>query len=85
MKIYIVILLSIFTLSCNAQNVYLTKDQIEKDLAILDEILQEKSSYQGLNGFDYREDFENYLEQINDKKISQSDFGLFLSKTIKRL
>ena len=85
MKIYIVILLSIFTLSCNAQNVYLTKDQIEKDLAILDEILQEKSSYQGLNGFDYREDFENYLEQINDKKISQSDFGLFLSKTIGKI
>lgn len=85
MKIYIVILLSIFTLSCNAQNVYLTKDLIEKDLAILDEILQEKSSYQGLNRFDYRKDFENYLEQINDKKISQSDFGLFLSNTIGKI
>lgn len=85
MRIYIVILLSIFTLSCNAQNEYLTKVQIEKDLAILDKILEEKSSYQGLNGFDYKKDFENYLEQINNKKISQSDFGLYLSKTIGKI
>lgn len=85
MKIYIIILLSIFTLSCYAQNQYLTKDQIKKDLAILDEILQNKSSYQGLNGFDYRKDFDNYLEQIDNKKISQSDFGLFLSKTIGKI
>ena len=85
MRIYIIILLSIFTLSCNAQNQYLTKKQIEKDLAILDEILQKKSSYQGLNGFDYRKDFDDYLEQIDNKKISQSDFGLFLSKTIGKI
>ncbi|MFD2823398.1 S41 family peptidase [Lacinutrix iliipiscaria] len=85
MKIYIIILLSIFTLSSNAQNQYLTKKQIEKDLAILDKILQKKSSYQGLNGFDYRKDFEDYLKQTDNKKMSQSDFGLFLSKTIGKI
>ncbi len=60
MKIYITILLSIFTLSCNAQNEakYLTKSEIESDLAFLDNILQNKSSYQGLNGYDYKKDFE---------------------------
>ncbi|QRM89741.1 peptidase S41 [Lacinutrix sp. WUR7] len=87
MKIYIVILLSIFTLSCKAQREteYLSKAQIEKDLTIVDEILQNKSSYQGLNGYDYRVDFENYLNSVTDKKITQFDFGLFLSKTIGKI
>lgn len=85
MKIYIIILLSIFMFSCKHENQYLTKNQIEKDLAILDEILQNKSSYQSLNGFDYKNDFENYLDKIGNKEISQSDFGLFLSKTIGKI
>jgi len=87
MKIYLVIILSIFTLSCKAQSEaeYLSKAQIEKDLAIVDDILQNKSSYQGLNGYDYRVDFENYLNTVTDKKISQFDFGLFLSKTIGKI
>ncbi len=87
MKIYIVIILSIFTFSCKAQSgtEYLSKAQIEKDLAIVDDILQNKSSYQGLNGYDYRVDFENYLNTVTDKKITQFDFGLFLSKTIGKI
>jgi len=87
MKIYIVILLSIFTLSCKAQSEteYLSKAQIEKDIAIVNDILQNKSAYQGLNGYDYRVDFENYLNTVNDKKITQFDFGLFLSKTIGKI
>jgi C-terminal processing protease CtpA/Prc len=87
MKIYIVILLSIFTLSCKAQSEteYLSKAQIEKDLDIVNDILQNKSSYQGLNGYDYRIDFENYLNTVPDKKITQFDFGLFLSKTIGKI
>lgn len=87
MKIYIVIIISIFTLSCKAQSgtEYLSKAQIEKDLAIVDDILQNKSSYQGLNGYDYRVDFENYLNTVTDKKITQFDFGLFLSKTIGKI
>jgi len=88
MKIYIIILLSIFTLTCKAQNEtdYLTKSEIENDLKFLDDFLQNQSSYQGLNGFDYRKDFANYLEKINDKnKISKSDFGIFLTKTIGKI
>ena len=71
MRIYIVILLSIFTISCKAQNEteYLTKSQIEKDLAIFDEILQNKSSYQGLNGYSYKKDFEEYLNKVSEKQI----------------
>lgn len=87
MKIYIVILISIFTLSCKAQSEteYLSKAQIEKDLDIVDDILQNKSSYQGLNGYDYRVDFENYKNNVNDKKITQFDFGLFLAKVIGKI
>lgn len=87
MKIYIVILLSIFTLVCKAQSEteYLSKAKIEKDLAIVDDILQNKSSYQGLNGYDYRLDFKNYLNTVTDKKVTQFDFGLFLSKTIGKI
>ena len=64
---------------------YLTQVEIENDLKFLSDILEKKSSYQGLNGFDYRKDFDNYLQQINNKKISHSDFGLFLSKTIGKI
>ena len=87
MKIYIVVLLSIFTLSCKAQREveYLTKSQIENDLSILGEILEDKSSYQGLNGFDYKAGFKEYLETIENNKITQFDFGLFLAKTIGKI
>ena len=87
MKIYIIILLSIFTLTCKAQNEteYLTKSEIENDLKFLDDFIQNKSSYQGLNGFDYRKDFQKYLEQINGDKISKSNFGIFLTKTIGKI
>lgn len=87
MKIYIIILLSIFTLTCKAQNEteYLTKSEIENDLKFLDDFIQNKSSYQGLNGFYYRKDFQKYLEQINGDKISKSNFGIFLTKTIGKI
>ncbi|AFU68599.1 peptidase S41 family protein [Psychroflexus torquis ATCC 700755] len=87
MKIFTVILLSIFTLFCNAQKDtdYLTKSEIENDLKILDGILKNQSSYQGLNGFDYRKDFDNYLDQLDGTKITKSGFGLFLSKTIGKI
>lgn len=86
MKIYIIILLSIFVLTCKAQSQteYLTKSEVENDLKFLEDFIQNKSSYLGLNGFDYRDDFDKYLEQI-DGKISKSDFGIFLSKTIGKI
>lgn len=87
MRIYIIILLSIFTLTCKAQNEteYLTKSEIENELKFFDNFLQNQSSYQGLNAFDYREDFAKYLEQIEDNKISESNFGIFLTKTIGKI
>lgn len=87
MKIYIIIFLSIFSLTCKAQNEteFLTKSEIENDLKFFDNFLQNHSSYQGLNGFDYREDFDKYLEQIDDDKISKSNFGIFLTKTIGKI
>jgi len=87
MKIYIVILLSILTLSCKAQNgtEYLTKSQIKSDLAILDSILQKKSSYQGLNGYDYKKDFDEYLHKTKEQSVTKYDFELFLSKTIGKI
>ena len=87
MKIYLIILLLIFTLSVNAQSEteYLTKTEIENDLRLLDDILQNKSSYQGLNGYDYKKDFNEYLNTFEDNKITQFDFGLFLAKTIGKI
>jgi C-terminal processing protease CtpA/Prc len=87
MKIYIIILLSIFTLTCKGQNKtdYLTRSEIENDLKFIDNFIQNQSSYQGLNGFDYQEEFDKYLEQIDENKISKSDFGIFLTKTIGKI
>ena len=84
MKIHIIILLSLFSLTCKAQKetAYLTKSEIENDLKFFDNFLQEQSSYQGLNEFDYREYFAKYLKQIKGSKISKSDFGIFLTKII---
>lgn len=86
MKKYILILVSILSFSCYAQKEieYLTKSDIADDLAFLDQILQNKSSYQGLNGYDYKEDFNAFLETI-EEPITKSDFGLFLSKTIGKI
>ncbi|PIE77876.1 MAG: peptidase S41, partial [Candidatus Delongbacteria bacterium] len=87
MKFYIIILLAIFTASCNTQNEveYLTKKQVERDLSILDEILKNKSSYQGLNGFDYSKDFKEYIKTFEKNTITQFDFGLFLAKTVGKI
>ena len=87
MKTFIIILLSIFTITSKAQNEkeYLTKSEIENDLKFLDDFIQNQSSYHGLNGFDYREDFYKYLEQIGGNKISKSNFGIFLTKTIGKI
>lgn len=87
MKNYIIIMLSIFTCFCKAQNgtEYLTKTEIKNDLTLLDSILQKKSSYQGLNGYNYKDDFSTYLNTFEDKKVTQFDFGLFLAKTIGKI
>ncbi len=81
------ILFSISVFCCNAQSEteYLTKSEIEIDLEYLDQILQNKSSYQGLNGYEYRKYFDDYLKGITEQPITKSDFGMFLSKNIGQI
>lgn len=73
--------------SCHAQNEvkYLAKAEIKEDLTYLDNILQNQSSYQGLNGYNYKEDFNQFLEQTKGETITPSDFGLFISKIIGKI
>ncbi len=87
MKIHVSIFLVIFTLTCNAQSEteYIANDAIASDLAYLDEILQNNSSYQGLNGYDYKNDFNTFLEGIEEQPATKYEFELFLSKTIGKI
>jgi C-terminal processing protease CtpA/Prc len=87
MKYYLLILLFAFSYSSYGQNKteYLSDNAIEKDLAYLNEILQSKSSYQGLNAYDYRKDFDSYQKSINGKQVTKYDFGLFLAETIGKI
>jgi C-terminal processing protease CtpA/Prc len=54
-------------------------------LAFLDEILQSKSAYQGLNGYHYQKDFNNFLEKTKEDSLTKYDFELFLAKTIGKI
>ncbi|SIN73020.1 S41 family peptidase [Algoriphagus halophilus] len=63
----------------------LTKKEIIQDLNFLDHFLQQRSSYQGLNGYHYQDDFKYYLDQLDEKDTPIRDFGLFLSKTIGKI
>jgi C-terminal processing protease CtpA/Prc len=87
MKYYLLILLFAFSFSSYGQNKteYLSRNEIEKDLAYVNEILQSKSSYQGLNGYDYRNDFDSYLKSSSGKQVTKYDFGLFLAETIGKI
>ncbi len=87
MRNFFIIILSLFVLFTHAQNEpeYLKKSEIENDLAFLDSILQNSSSYVGLNGYEYKQDFDIFLESIAEKEVAKYDFGLFLSQTIGRI
>lgn len=56
--------------------------EIEEDLAYLDSVLQSRSSYQGLNGYDYAEDFLEFLELAENQSVTKADFQRFLTETI---
>jgi C-terminal processing protease CtpA/Prc len=87
MKHFILILLLALSFSCFAQDktAFLTKDEVEKDLAFLDDILQRESSYQGLNRYDYQKDFQRFSESLDAQQTSKYNFGLFLAKTIGKI
>ncbi|MFK7952837.1 MAG: S41 family peptidase [Ekhidna sp.] len=87
MKTLTLFFLSIFSFCGSAQNEieYLTKSQVADDLAELDAILQLESSYQGLNGYHYQKDLDDFLANIPKSGISLFDFELFLTKVIGKI
>ncbi|GAA0870931.1 hypothetical protein GCM10009117_00760 [Gangjinia marincola] len=60
-------------------------EEIQEDLHVFDSILRTKSSYQGLNGYYYREDLDLFLNENNGKSISKTEFGILLSKIIGKI
>lgn len=87
MKCFTVGLCLLATLMGHAQtqNNLLNKKEVKEDLYYLDSVLQTTSSYQGLNGYDYRTDFKTFLKQVQNHPIPKNDFGLFLTRTIGKL
>jgi C-terminal processing protease CtpA/Prc len=87
MKHYLLVLLAAFSFTCYAQDKpeFLTKNEIEKDLAFLHQVLQRQSSYQGLNGYNYQGDFDKFVEKTNGQPITKYNFGLFLTKTVGKI
>ncbi|EAZ82993.2 peptidase, S41 family [Algoriphagus machipongonensis] len=88
LKKYLLLLCTILSISCYGQKEthFISINQVREDLNYLDEILREKSSYQGLNGFDYHKSFDTYLNKIESKdSISVLEFGLFLSQTMGKI
>ena len=84
LKTLIIILLSLFAINTKAQNNRLTKKQITEDIEFLTKTLNEKSSYAYLNGFDFNNDFENYLKTIKDSTRLE-DFGMFITNTLAKI
>lgn len=87
MKIYFILLFIILSIPCQSQDQpeTLKAKKIQKDLAYLDKVLQNKSSYQGLNGYDYKKDFQDYIETAKKQPVTKYEFELFLSKVIGKL
>jgi C-terminal processing protease CtpA/Prc len=84
LKILLAIIFSLNAVISKAQNNWLTKKQVTEDIKFLTKTLNEKSSYVYLNGYDFNNDFENYLNTINDS-IRLDDFGMFITKTLAKI
>ena len=79
-KIILLSIVSCFLISIShAQNKNLSKQEIRQDLEFLRNTLNEKSSYVYLNGYDFNDDFESYLNTVDDSAHIE-DFGLFLTE-----
>jgi C-terminal processing protease CtpA/Prc len=87
LKKSLLIALAVCSFSCYAQNKikYLTKTDLKNDLAFLEEILEKKSAYQGLNGYHYKDDFDKFLKKTKVDSITKYDFEVFLAKTIGKI
>lgn len=84
LKILIPILFGLFAINSQAQNNWLTKKQITEDIEFLTKALNEKSSYVYLNGYDFNNDFDNYLKTIKDS-TRLADFGMFITNTLAKI
>lgn len=84
LKTLIILLLSLSAINTKAQNSWLTKKQITEDIGFLTKTLNEKSSYAYLNGFDFNNEFENYLKTIKDS-TQLEDFGMFITNTLAKI
>lgn len=83
-KLTLLLLLCLFYFRSSAQDVRLSKEEIQQDLDFLTEALNQNSSYVYLNGYDFNEDFENYLDTLSDS-TSLEDFGLFLTDAMGKI
>ena len=63
----------------------LNPEAIKADLKYFDQFLQEYSCYQGLNGYNYKGDFDQFLASLPDSGTSKVEFGLFLTKVIGKI
>lgn len=84
LKNLITILFGLFAINSQAQNNWLTKKQITEDIEFLAKTLNEKSSYAYLNGYDFNNDFENYLKTVKDSTRLEN-FGMFITKTLAKI
>lgn len=83
-KLFFSILFGLLIVLSNAQNKNLSKLQIRQDLEFLGQILNNKSSYAYLNGYNFNKDFESYQRVLNNETKLQ-DFGLFLAQTLGKI
>lgn len=83
-KIVLTILFSLVITISKSQDRFLSKEQVQKDLEFLKQKLDKKSSYAYLNGYDFNDNFENYISEIDDS-VKVEDFGLFLNETIGKI
>lgn len=83
-KTLITILFGLFAINSQAQNNWLYKKQITEDIEFLTKTLNEKSSYVYLNGYDFNNDFESYLQSLGDSTRLE-DFGMFITNTLAKI
>ncbi|GAA5023791.1 hypothetical protein GCM10011506_06890 [Marivirga lumbricoides] len=84
LKALIIIPFALFAINSQAQISWLTKKQVTEDIKFLTKTLNEKSSYAYLNGYDFNNDFENYLKTVKDS-TKLEDFGMFITRTLAKI
>lgn len=73
-----------FSCKESEQRPRLGSKEVIEDINYLDRRIMELSAYQGLNGFAYRDAFQEYIKSLGTDSIDIVDFGVFLSDVIGR-